>query len=44
MRAGSRFGVHFFESADCIDSIVDAVYRCSAVFKDYAFGDEGGTL
>lgn len=25
IRAGSKFGVHFFESADCIASIVDFV-------------------
>lgn len=38
MRAGSRFGVHFFESAVCIESIVDVVYGCSAVFEDCTFG------
>lgn len=38
MRAGSRFGVNFFESAVCIESIVDVVYGCSAVFEDCTFG------
>ena len=41
MRAGSRFGVHFFESVDCIDSIVKVEYGCFAVFEDCAFGVVG---
>jgi hypothetical protein len=44
MRAGSRFGVHFFESAFCIESIVKAIYKRSPVFDDCASGDEGETL
>lgn len=38
MRAGSRFGVHFFESAVWIESMVDVVEGCFAVFEDCTLG------